>query len=87
MKTLLLLPLLLTGCKSTTVSWIEPYTLDGAGKEVRITDRRFFLTSSAAVSYEVSSNGVRRITFNGASQGDAEALRALARGLAEGMKP
>lgn len=72
-----LLALALIGCKSTTVRY----------GDIHITDRRLLLNTAATVSYEVSSNGVRKITFDGASRGDAEALRAMARGIAEGLKP
>lgn len=73
---LLLLALALMGCKSTTIRY----------GDVHITDRRFFLNTAATVTYEVGSNGVRRITFAGSSRGDSEALEAVARGAAEGAK-
>lgn len=73
---LLLTALALMGCKSTTVRY----------RDVLITDRRFFLNTAATVTYEVDSNGVRRVTFDGASRGDAASMRAIARGVAEGLK-
>lgn len=73
---LLLLALALMGCKSTTIRY----------GDVHITDRRFFLNTAAKVSYEVDSNGVRKVTFDGTSRGDSDALGAVARGVAEGLK-
>lgn len=73
---LLLLALALMGCKSTTIRY----------GDVHITDRRFFLNTAAKVSYEVTSNGVRKVTFDGASRGDSDALGAVAKGVAEGLK-
>lgn len=62
------------GCSSTT--WTEG--------NVRVTARRFLLSSSAAVTYELGSNDVKRITFSGASKGDSDLARSIARGVVEG---
>lgn len=76
---LLLLALALMGCKSTTVDWLPSGV-------VHITDNRLFMNTSASITYEVTSNGVRKVTFDGASRGDSDALGAVAKGVAEGLK-
>lgn len=74
---LLLIALLLTGCKITTYQ-------DSSG--VRVSDCRFFLNTAADIALDAGSNGIHRLTVRTRSGVEVEAIEAAARGAAQGLK-
>lgn len=76
---LLVVALVLCGCKTTTFE----DRLHG----IKVTDRRFIMSTSADVTFEAATNGTFRVYVKTRSGTDVEAIEAAARGTAQGLKP
>lgn len=72
--------LLLSGCKSTSFS-----TKHSDGTVTKASDRRLFISTGADFSYEVNTNGTRKISATVQSSPATEAIKAAASGAAEGV--
>jgi hypothetical protein len=76
----------LCGCKSTTYSRTE-----ANGETVKFRDTRWFLNTSAEVSFTAGTNGTKALKVSAKSDVNTEALKAVAEGvaigLAKGAKP
>lgn len=77
---------LFTGCKSTTFVHTA-----ADGTIIKASDRRFFMRTEADITGSVLASGDRQISAKVKSDSNAEALKAVAEGvatgLAKGVKP
>lgn len=73
---------LLVGCKSTG---FEQIGADGTRTKFR--DTRFFTATGAEYESTVSTNGTRSVRARVQSSPQAEAMGAVAEGVARGLKP
>lgn len=80
MKSILILfaALTLCGCKTTTFE----DSLHG----IKVTDRRWIMSTSADVTFDAGTNGTFRVHVKTRSGTDIEAIEAAARGAAQGLK-
>jgi uncharacterized protein YcfL len=84
MKTILLLiPILaLVGCKSTGLEYSK-----ADGTKLRVKDTRLFTSTGASYEATVNTNGTYTIRAQVQSSPQAEAIGAVAEGVARGLKP
>lgn len=78
---LVIVPLLLAGCKLTTFKQAMP-----DGRIIVVRDIRFLTMTTAAISGTINpTNGVMIIKVTATSRPDNEALEAVAAGVAKGV--
>lgn len=75
------LALCVTACKSTTY---QHTFIDG--QIVKVTDRRFFVSTQADIAFEIATNGTKKATIGVKSDPQAQALADAAKALGDAAK-
>ena len=68
------------GCKATTYQHAFP-----DGSLIKVSDRRLFMGTQAGITFDISTNGAKHATIDVKSDANADAMRAVAEGVATGL--